>query len=132
MREDRYVGAAVVAVFDNLLPDSDEIRGRLAARTRADGTDVFSLLYAVGRDCVGALQFIPEGEAHPATLRSDRRFSRNGRLRRRRVLDEIARSLPGAIDEITHGLPDDFSRRLNERLAGGSLRRLRTIGAQPD
>ena len=63
LREDRYVGEAVVAVFDNLLPDHHEIRSRLAARTGAGGTDAFSLLTAVGRDCVGALQFLPEGEA---------------------------------------------------------------------
>ena len=63
LREDRYIGAAVVAVFDNLLPDHSEIRRRLAARTRAQGTDAFSLLSAVGRDCIGALQFLPEGEA---------------------------------------------------------------------
>lgn len=62
LREDRYIGAPVIAVFDNLLPDDEQIRRRLAARTHADGTDGFSLLSAVGRDCVGALQFLPEGE----------------------------------------------------------------------
>jgi len=68
LREDRYIGAPVVAVFDNLLPDNNEIRQRLAARTRAEGTDAFSLLAAIGRDCVGALQFMPEGQAPaPAT-----------------------------------------------------------------
>ncbi|MPZ46295.1 MAG: type II toxin-antitoxin system HipA family toxin [Betaproteobacteria bacterium] len=66
LREDRYIGAPVVAVFDNLLPDNDRIRQRLAARTQAEGTDAFSLLSAVGRDCPGALQFLPEGEA-PST-----------------------------------------------------------------
>lgn len=65
LREDRYVGAPVLAVFDNLLPDNDDIRKRLAARTGAEGIDAFSLLGAVGRDCVGALQFLPEGEAPP-------------------------------------------------------------------
>lgn len=67
LREDRYIGAAVVAVFDNLLPDNNEIRKRLAARTRAEGMDAFSLLSAVGRDCVGALQFLPEGEVPTST-----------------------------------------------------------------
>ena len=61
LREDRYIGAPVVAVFDNLLPDSDDIRRRLAERAHADGPDAYSLLAAVGRDCVGALQFVPEG-----------------------------------------------------------------------
>ena len=62
LREDRFVGDPVVAVFDNLLPDSDAIRRRLAERVRADGYDAYSLLAAVGRDCVGALQFLPEGD----------------------------------------------------------------------
>ena len=61
IREDRYIGETVIAVFDNLLPDSDEIRRRVAEHTAADGTDPFSLLSAIGRDCVGALQFLPEG-----------------------------------------------------------------------
>ena len=34
LREDRYIGAPVVAVFDNLLPDNNEIRKRLAARAQ--------------------------------------------------------------------------------------------------
>ncbi len=61
LREDRYIGAPVIAVFDNLLPDNEDVRRRLAARTRAAGTDAFSLLTAVGRDCIGALQFLPAG-----------------------------------------------------------------------
>jgi serine/threonine-protein kinase HipA len=61
LREDKYVGRPVVAVFDNLLPDNDDIRRRLAARVRAEGSDAYSLLSAVGRDCVGALQFLPDG-----------------------------------------------------------------------
>jgi serine/threonine-protein kinase HipA len=62
LREDRYIGAPVTAVFDNLLPDSDAIRRRVAERMQAQGTDAYSLLAAVGRDCVGALQFLPDGE----------------------------------------------------------------------
>lgn len=63
LREERYSGDRVIAVFDGLLPDNDEIRRVLAARKGAEGTDAFSLLAEVGRDCVGALQFLPEGEA---------------------------------------------------------------------
>jgi serine/threonine-protein kinase HipA len=67
LREDRYIGAPVVAVFDNLLPDNASIRRRLAERTGAAGYDAYNLLAAVGRDCVGALQFLPEGiEPGPA------------------------------------------------------------------
>ncbi len=62
LREDAYIGDPVVAVFDNLLPDNFDIRDKMAARTQANGSDTFSLLSAVGRDCVGAMQFLPEGE----------------------------------------------------------------------
>lgn len=63
LRPERYAGENVIAVFDNLLPDNDAIRRRLAERVGAPGVDAFSLLSAVGRDCVGALQFVPENEA---------------------------------------------------------------------
>ena len=61
LREERYIGAPVINVFDNLLPDSDAIRKRVAERVGAGGTDAYSLLTALGHDCVGALQFLPEG-----------------------------------------------------------------------
>jgi serine/threonine-protein kinase HipA len=61
LREDRYTGDPVIAVFDNLLPDNEAIRRRMAERVHADGYDAYSLLAKVGRDCVGALQFLPEG-----------------------------------------------------------------------
>src|SRR6516164_441292 len=53
LREDRYTGRAVTAVFDNLLPDNEDIRRRLAARVKAEGDDAYSLLTVLGRDCVG-------------------------------------------------------------------------------
>ncbi|MGP3699496.1 type II toxin-antitoxin system HipA family toxin [Rhodobacter sp. NSM] len=62
LRSERHVGPAVIAVFENLLPDSDVIRHRVAERVGADGVDAYSLLARIGRDCVGALQFLPEGE----------------------------------------------------------------------
>ena len=58
LREDSYTGARVRAVFENLLPDNEVIRRRIAARTQAEGTDAYSLLNAIGHDCVGALQFL--------------------------------------------------------------------------
>ena len=55
-------GEAVGNYFDNLLPDSDAIRRRLAQRHGAGGTDAFQLLCKLGRDCVGAIQLLPEDE----------------------------------------------------------------------
>jgi serine/threonine-protein kinase HipA len=62
LRSQRYVGPPVIAVFENLLPDNADIRRRVAERIGADGTDAYSLLARIGRDCVGALQFLPEGQ----------------------------------------------------------------------
>ncbi len=63
LRPERYIGEPVAAVFDNLLPDFEPLRSRVAQRVGAAGTDAYSLLSVIGRDCVGALQFLPEGEA---------------------------------------------------------------------
>lgn len=57
----QYSGARVTAVFENLLPDEVPVRKLVAERLGAEGTDVFSLLSSMGRDCIGALQFLPEG-----------------------------------------------------------------------
>ncbi|MDP2835108.1 MAG: type II toxin-antitoxin system HipA family toxin, partial [Pseudomonadota bacterium] len=58
-----YQGPVVTDYFDNLLPDNDAIRRRLALRHQAGGTDAFQLLAKLGRDCVGAIQLLPEDEA---------------------------------------------------------------------
>jgi serine/threonine-protein kinase HipA len=57
-----YQGQVVTDYFDNLLPDNDAIRRRLAQRHQAGGTDAFQLLEKIGRDCVGAIQLLPEDE----------------------------------------------------------------------
>jgi len=59
----KWQGDPVVAAFDNLLPDAEgELREKIAARVGAQGKDVFSLLSVLGRDCAGALQFLPVDE----------------------------------------------------------------------
>ena len=65
LRKTRYLGDPVAAVFENLLPDSRPIRTRVAERVGARGTDAFSLLSKIGRDCVGALQFMPVDDIPP-------------------------------------------------------------------
>ena len=53
-------GEVVNNYFDNLLPDSVAIRRRLSRRFKAKSTEAFDLLTAIGRDCVGAVQLLPE------------------------------------------------------------------------
>jgi serine/threonine-protein kinase HipA len=55
-------GIMVGNFFDNLLPDSDTIRARLRTRFGTASTDAFDLLTAIGRDCVGAVQLLSQGE----------------------------------------------------------------------
>ena len=62
LRENAYRGEPVAAVFENLLPDSDALRRRVAEKVGARGTDAYSMLAAIGHDCVGALQFIADGD----------------------------------------------------------------------
>lgn len=57
-----WSGERVEFVFENLLPDNRSIREAIAGKKHAAGSDAFSLLSVIGRDCVGALQFLPEGE----------------------------------------------------------------------
>lgn len=67
----RLEGPVVEHYFDNLLPDNDAIRKRLSMRFRTRGTDAFSLLHAIGRDCVGAVQLMPVDAAPPDVRRLD-------------------------------------------------------------
>jgi len=60
LRETAFRGEPVVAVFENLLPDSDALRRRVAEKVGTRGTDAYSLLSVIGRDCVGALQFMTD------------------------------------------------------------------------
>lgn len=60
------MGPAVEHYFDNLLPDATRIRERLRRRFGAPSTRAADLLAAVGRDCVGAVQMVPDGTEPPA------------------------------------------------------------------
>lgn len=57
-----WTGDAANAYFDGLLPDDQKVRETIAAREHADSAGTFDLLASIGRDCVGALRFVPEGE----------------------------------------------------------------------
>jgi len=57
-----HKGPRVLNYFDNLLPDSEVIRKRIAQRYQTETLDAFDLLQAIGRDCVGAVQLLPEDD----------------------------------------------------------------------
>lgn len=64
-------GERINHYFDNLLPDSDVIRRRLAARFGTATTEPFDLLAALGRDCVGAVQLLGEDDVPTGLDRID-------------------------------------------------------------
>jgi serine/threonine-protein kinase HipA len=94
-------GDKVGFYFDNLLPDSEPIRQRIRKRFHTKSGDTFDLLEAIGRDCVGAVQLLPDGQvpegitAIAATPLTD---------------DELEQELLGAISlpSITTSASDDF------------------------
>jgi len=55
-------GPQVEYYFDNLLPDSPQIRRRIGARFHAPSSSPFDLLSAIGRECVGAVQLLLPNE----------------------------------------------------------------------
>ncbi len=102
LREDAFRGEPVTAVFENLLPDADMLRRRVAEKVGAVGTDAFSLLSAIGRDCVGALQFIGTDEELPGGAA--------GSISGKRINDEAIEKLLQGLVQAPLGLSrdDDF------------------------
>lgn len=64
-------GNVVRDFFDNLLPDSEMIRKRLASHYKLASIEAFDLLQEIGRDCVGAIQLLKEDEAPTGIKRID-------------------------------------------------------------
>lgn len=60
-----YRGDVVENFFDNLLPDSKEMRRKVQSQFGLQAADPLSLLKEIGRDCIGALQILPEGMEIP-------------------------------------------------------------------
>ncbi|MFQ5471051.1 MAG: type II toxin-antitoxin system HipA family toxin [Gammaproteobacteria bacterium] len=56
-----WSGEGTSSYFVGLLPDDRAVREKIAAREHAESAGVFDLLAVIGRDCVGALRFVPEG-----------------------------------------------------------------------
>lgn len=110
LREQKYSGDIVYSFFDNLLPDNESIRRRIRDRFAAGSIEAFQLLSKIGRDCVGAIQLVPEGEQapdvrkivaeplgdHEIELLIDRSLSPGGFGRSQDMNEEFRISLAGA------------------------------------
>jgi serine/threonine-protein kinase HipA len=95
--------------FDNLLPDSEPIRKRLASHYKLASIEAFDLLQEIGRDCVGAVQLLKEDEAPTDVQRIEGspmseedverhliQLMRSGPLGRGETADDLRISLAGA------------------------------------
>ena len=56
-----WSGEGATSYFDGLLPDDRTVREKIATREHAESAGIFDLLAVIGRDCAGALRFVPEG-----------------------------------------------------------------------
>lgn len=57
-----YNGKVVEAFLWGLLPDNEQTLARWAQRFQVSARNPFALLKNVGRDCAGAVQFLPQGD----------------------------------------------------------------------
>ncbi len=109
LRNEPLKGAHVSHYFEGLLPDSDTIRKRVAARFKTGSIEAFDLLAAIGRDCVGALQLLPEGVEPEGVAQVDGIAVDD---------DAIERHLLEVIDPGRYGTPQDPDDDFRISLAG--------------
>lgn len=96
-------GLVVAHYFDNLLPDSAEIRNRIQSKFRTDSTATIELLQAIGRDCVGAVQILPTTET-PIDIQQ----ISSSPLNDRQVADVLIANSAGRV--LGQALDDDYFR----------------------
>jgi len=100
---EKLTGPRVEAFFDNLLPDSMDIRKRLSHQF-GTGIRAIDLLESIGRDCVGAIQMLPVDVQPPDIHRIDAEALTHA---------EVERLLDQTIAEPVPGIPDDEALRIS-------------------
>jgi len=101
LRPTEYRGSVVTAYFDNLLPDSRRIRDRIQRRFEASSSSAFDLLTEIGRDCVGAIQLLPDSGPTPDVRKIEGAALTRGDVEH--LLTDLLHVTPGDTDE-----NDDF------------------------
>jgi serine/threonine-protein kinase HipA len=99
-----YRGALVESYFDNLLPNSTDIRRRVQSRFGAASMSAFDLLVEIGRDCVGAVQLLPAGQPAASIKQiTGEPLDENG----------VAATLRSAVSSIRFGQREEESLRIS-------------------
>jgi serine/threonine-protein kinase HipA len=101
LRPEPFRGPRVAAFFDNLLPDNQRIRQRLQRRFETATAGAFDLLAEIGRDCVGAIQLLPDDSSPPnvRTINAEPLSAKQVSQQ----LSAMLRAVPGGQSEV-----DDF------------------------
>ena len=86
LTQDTYTGEKVYNFFQNLLPDSDSILGRLRKRLFIVSSHPFAILKEIGADCVGALSLQRE------KISDDDFFKIKNKFLKEKELGEILRN----------------------------------------
>lgn len=100
---DPITGPRVEAFFDNLLPDSADIRKRLSHKF-STGTRAIDLLGKIGRDCVGAIQLSISNAQPPDIHRIEAEALTSAQVEH--VLDQT-------VTDPAPGLPDNDELRIS-------------------
>lgn len=99
-----FTGPVVANYFDNLLPDSAEIRRRVAQKFGAASMGTFDVLEKIGRDCVGAVMLLPAGSEPPDVRRIDAEPLTE---------EQVERLLDATISPRAPGHPEDDELRIS-------------------
>ena len=83
-----YTGDVVYHFFDNLLPDNPVIRKKIQVMFHTNSAHVFDLLASIGKDCIGAIQLLKEGEV-----------AKSSKIEGDKLLNAIGGSLGKSIDK---------------------------------
>ena len=119
LQEKPFSEARTHYFFDGLLPEGFTRRS-VAWWARASEEDYLSILAALGRECIGAIQILPENELPPApsyrkmTLAQVQALAREGASKSAEIVTQTHLSLTGASGKV--GLyrnpPDDAVKML--------------------
>ena len=99
-----HTGPKVEAFFDNLLPDSTDIRRRLATRFKVKTIKPFDLLSEIGRDCVGAIQLLPENNERL----DDQKIYPDGRAITDEEIGRLLKRITSGASNFNTGLSEEF------------------------
>jgi serine/threonine-protein kinase HipA len=96
-RQSWITGDEVSYFIDNLLPDNINIKKRISDKFKIPSTKPFDLINTLGRDCIGALMFLPVDEALKPNMKN---------LVRPISTEEIAKRLRNLASDIPLGMDE--------------------------